>query len=859
MATPCITRVQRASGIDPKDAAEVVRQAQAQYRAAVGAGQEPNTAMRAWNEGRSVDLARRKEIQKRQAAYNAMKRVELARKLTNEFFGKEDEGVEAFLMGTASHENSIAGTQRNLASEWRGALMADLHKAGPELQDIFVSGAIDRDIAMAMHAIGRGLPTEKIDANAVEIAKVLRKHNDAMRENLNRHGADVGYIEDFIFSQVHEQGKISRAGKDAWIADVTQRLDWERTFGWSRKESSASPHLQELEAEILEEWYYSLATGNHARVGDIGLTGKMTGVGAGNMAKRVSQERSIHFKDGAAFYEYQQKYGTKKLSDGINAAVATTARSTAVLQYAGPGWASNIDAVVNDISASIKQSNPKMSERLVSEGFRNHVRRMKSTIDGSINVPESPGLHNFFHGWRVLNGLRLLGSAVLSAVVDPISAGAEASAQYGRYFGKKSYLGSVLSATKGALSYGKTRADQVRIASRIGVALDVLRGTAFNEFGAVESGKGFMSAAMNAFSKWTGLGPWTNGARAGTACYFAQNLADFAGKPLSALDAGEQRAMKMAGVGEKEWALSHYMVETDTINQTKVSMLAPERVDAIPDDVMRAYIGEQNASDAKIAIARDKVKAAYMAYYASSIDSAIIEVSPRTRAKMRNVVGDAKAGTLAGEAWMSVLQFKSFPTAYIAQRVTRDFRLRGVETWSDLYHKPGAWAPHMAFNMVAMLGMGYVAMTLKDLAKGREPRSPDNPKTWIAAAVQGGGAGIYGDFLFGEMQSRFGQGPLTTLLGPSAGSINDALILAGAIKDPLMAGEEISDSIPSRALKFAYNHTPFINMFYSRLAVDYWFMWRVMEEMNPGYQARMRRGMKQSTGQEMLFEMPGGF
>ena len=54
--------------------------------------------------------------------------------------------------------------------------------------------------------------------------------------------------------------------------------------------------------------------------------------------------------------------------------------------------------------------------------------------------------------------------------------------------------------------------------------------------------------------------------------------------------------------------------------------------------------------------------------------------------------------------------------------------------------------------MVTQGFLGYVSMTLKDLLKGKEPRDPNNFKTIMAAFLQGGGLGIYGDVLFKEQR-----------------------------------------------------------------------------------------------------------
>ncbi|GEM_PF-7106924 len=144
--------------------------------------------------------------------------------------------------------------------------------------------------------------------------------------------------------------------------------------------------------------------------------------------------------------------------------------------------------------------------------------------------------------------------------------------------------------------------------------------------------------------------------------------------------------------------------------------------------------------------------------------------------------------------------------------------------------------------------LGYGSMALKDLAKGRTPRDPiESPeaaaKVMLAALVQGGGAGIYGDFLFGE-SNRFGGGFLATAAGPgfSAGaSIVD--LYQRAVRGEAGAAETIQTML---------GNTPYANLFYARIAADYLFMYGLQESINPGYLRRMERRIEEQNGQQFL-------
>src|SRR3546814_2942035 len=99
-------------------------------------------------------------------------------------------------------------------------------------------------------------------------------------------------------------------------------------------------------------------------------------------------------------------------------------------------------------------------------------------------------------------------------------------------------------------------------------------------------------------------------------------------------------------------------------------------------------------------------------------------------------------------------------------------------------------------------------------------RSPTDPATWAAAFVQGGGAGIYGDFLLGE-SNRFGGGLLQTLAGPTLGAVDDLHDLYSRVK----AGDDSA----AAGLRFVISNTPFANLFYTRQALDYLILWRSEE------------------------------
>ena len=148
----------------------------------------------------------------------------------------------------------------------------------------------------------------------------------------------------------------------------------------------------------------------------------------------------------------------------------------------------------------------------------------------------------------------------------------------------------------------------------------------------------------------------------------------------------------------------------------------------------------------------------------------------------------------------------------------------------------------IAQNIVAATVIGYMSMTITDILKGKSPRDPSDPRTWAAAMAKGGGLGIYGDFLFGEMRNRYGRGVLSTMVGPSLGSFSGLMDLIGRFKS--------GDPLGPASLRFAQYNMPFGNVFYTKLALDYLVLWQIQEWMTPGAMERMVKGTERNTGQD---------
>lgn len=163
-----------------------------------------------------------------------------------------------------------------------------------------------------------------------------------------------------------------------------------------------------------------------------------------------------------------------------------------------------------------------------------------------------------------------------------------------------------------------------------------------------------------------------------------------------------------------------------------------------------------------------------------------------------------------------------------------------------------------AYLFVATTLTGAMIMQVKDVLSGKDPRAmmnEDRFKFWSSAALQGGALGIYGDFLYGINETRYGSGPLETLAGPTIGPLMEL-----GLVQPLNAAKKFSEGKETNLLaQTAQDLKGFVpggNIWYTKAAMDHLIFQNVMEALSPGYLANMRRKTRKDYGQDWWWE-PG--
>ncbi len=110
---------------------------------------------------------------------------------------------------------------------------------------------------------------------------------------------------------------------------------------------------------------------------------------------------------------------------------------------------------------------------------------------------------------------------------------------------------------------------------------------------------------------------------------------------------------------------------------------------------------------------------------------------------------------------------------------------------------------------------GYLALAAKDALKGRTPRDLDNTEDFFAALIQGGGLGIYGDFLYSELKNSYGGSLQETALGPAIGDLGKFIRSLGDLMDGKI------NKFAKKNYEILEGNTPFLNLYYTKWVYDY--------------------------------------
>jgi len=807
----CAAAVRQAAGRDLSDdeVIQIFERAQTRRKAIEAAGQLDNLDARLREAvGEDADALRvQAALAKKHAALSIMARDRVLRMVERHLASglSYRNAVLAVFEGTTrgvqGARHSVAATKLAYEARYVGGMMARVTREVPHAEGMLRDRAFLDDVVREMWELREGgSPGRSGNGDARKVARIFADSAEQSRTDLNRLGANIGKLDGWAGAQIHDADKIGRMSPDQWIDAIMPRLDMARTFPDLADEKAVRAALRNVWQNIV--FQPSREAPRSPTEG--AFRGPL------NVARSLEKHRVLHFRGPDEWLSYSQQFGHGHIFDGMIAHQSSAALNASQMQILGPNPGATLQAVLDglrgrvDVDDAIPPAQKAAVKARLTDDAGGAVGMAFRIASGAHMIPRSQTMADIGGGIRAVQSMAKLGGAVISSLSDLSTAVVNL-----RFNGMS--FGEAVRGQLGGLLEGRGRGEQRELAYLLGEGFDGIIGHIVSPYVANDSAPGAMQSVTTSFFRWTGLTWWTDANRAAAARMLSAHLGQQAGKAFDALDPRLQHVLRQHDISPDAW---------DAIRAAGL-----REIDG------RAYIVPEGIGD-------DAAELALRRYFADEAMSSVLEADAATQ---RFTSAGTSRGTVVGEAIRFMMQFKAFPIAFTQRTLGRAFQ--GGEGGAN------AGAAHIGTLIAGMTILGYAAMTAKDAIRGYGPREivdeEGNPRlaTILAALVQGGGAGIYGDFLFGEA-SRSGNSALENAAGPLASDAARIINLFARARDGEAKGAEF--------LTASLAATPFLNVFYLRPALDYLIINELRETLSPGFLARQDQRRRKEFGQEPL-------
>jgi len=813
----------------------------------------------------SAQLKAQKIIDKRNALESQIKVRQLTEFVLKSFPDNAQEGLTAVLVGSNRRvegaRSAVSVQQFAQANQLIAGFNAEL-KAN-NLETMFKDGLegsteqqTQRRVSNAMAELGQqktelekltGLkpPVKETNPQILKLAEIMEQYSETIRKKLNDRGANIEKMWGYIVKQSHDPFRVRNAadslglkladikldesieGTDinyqknysAWKNYVMQKIDGDRTFA---NTSDKEIFLQEI---------YNTLVGNKYLVSD-GASNVYGSRSANNITKNSNFKRILHFKTADDWFDYNEKFGVGNLKESFFSGIQTAGRNLGIIDALGAKPQENFEKIRFAVQRRlVAEGKGGQSSKIARpEQFDKYMK----VIDGSIYTVADFGVARYSAIARSIASMAKLGGATISAAADIGIYGSEMR------FQGRTFLGGMAEAL-GSLMRIKNTKQKKDIAQMLGFIVD---NTIYDMSARYQVGDNLSKGWTNAqrtFFKYNALAWWTNtlkeGSMLGMANYFARQ------KNIKFKDLNPQlkELFTMYNIDSTKWDVIRKIAMEKADDGTEFINIG--MLDKISDVDMKKILNVDSLTARQLGVEKERFKSSVSGMLLDRSIYAVIEPDARLKGDMTRSL---LAGTAEGEAIRFIGQFKAFPFAILSKVLGRELSyFKGPNTTKADY---GRGAVGITALMTTSLFMGYLSMTIKDLLKGKGPRDPSKGKTVMAAFLQGGGLGIYGDVLFKEV--RGSADILAGLAGPGFATAGDVLL---AMNYGIRGEGGKAGKAAFRALN---TNIPFLNIFYIKSAYDYLLGHQIMETMNPGVLKRVEKRMKKDYNQEYLFTKP---
>lgn len=715
-------------------------------------------------------------------------------------------------------EAIIAGAHRNLDQ-----VMFAFQRKG--LLGKRPNRGLQSDVVKELHGEASG------DATAKQLARAISNVYEDLRQRFNAAGGAIGKIDNFGLPHSHDRLKVKAAGRADWKAGIRPLLDPARMTDPLTGQPLTAARLD----QALDHVYDSIVSNNRAN-----MVPQAARHGQGAIASQRQEERFLIFRDAQSWMDYNARYGKGDVVQAIFGHVNGMARDIAAMEVLGPNPSSMVEymkqVVAHEIGKLEAGKGTLAQEAKVFKNSQANIAewRIESLWQALRGRPEvASGAAAFTSNIKnVLTGTQLGATALLAGATDPFIASAS-----------RKLAGLPVTSTVRDMVSMLSKAKREDVISS-GIIWDEYMHVMADElrFVGPAVGSEWSQWIADRGVTWSGLKPLTTGRKLVEARAWQKTIADNADKTFQKLDPRFRTALEGFGVKPDHWEIWRKAKDPNGFVTQRQIETNGGAVNYI--DTARATPGEI-AAEAK-AIAHREAAEKLSEIITSWSERSVPSGSPNARSLL---TGIERRGTVGGELLDFLLQYKSFGLSFTTMQLEAVFEMAAARGGGKGFRSGMAYFAPMAI-MLTLGGAAY--LQIKHLLDGKQPENmnpAENPGFWLKATFQGGGFGLFGDFVSAN-ENRFGQSLQESLMGPGVAFMGDTLGLTIGNAQQWIGGEKVNPGRQAR--RYLQRYTPFVASHwatrgaYNRLVLDN-LQWMLDPDADKSFKAQASRAKKAGT------------
>jgi|GEM_PF-6152722 len=649
------------------------------------------------------------------------------------------------------------------------------------------------------------------------LSKILAKYDRAARLEVEAAGAWVKPLPGYVLRQSHDADRIRFAGFQAWRDFLAERLD-ERTFEGVRDRER---YLRRV-YDALSRGAQHLLLGAALRPIALDETGgDEDGEGARAwmqaVARLLTNDRLLHFRNADAWFDYLERFSAGTLNEALLFGLERLGRTTGLMRALGPNLRDSLDGALQDLVADTKSRSKA----------RRSLKAALARLDGSMSLPAEGIAARVAAGAEAQRAFARLGGLMAGRITQAPDGAARLETR------GRGLLSDLERDLTNLIASRRTPRARQELAAMLSVFHEAMSRSILARAEAADGYPGTAGRLLRYRLKLDGGAWWDESLRGAVAQAMSHRLARNNTRDFDALEPALQSELGFHEIGAEDWPALRKAARRLAGGRDYVT---PEALPDGPESELGRKLTDYLTDRSALALFEDAE-------------------APRPLAPLSAI------GTLLGGAELVLLRYSErfalFPLAASQNREGQAILRRGDNEVAKALTNGHGEILGLAQVLMWSALFGHGAKRATEIAEevgdgsGEEgPRKRDDAawrQAWRDAMTQGGGLGLYGDFLLDLVARRLDGRPLAALAGPvlKDSGIADLPKLAGQLRD--------GEAAAADALAALLEREDFATVFFARFGLDNLFLQRVLEAALPGVRQRLARRAREAERQDFFF------